>query len=239
MKTDKKLSITVFFPTYNDAITIPSLVLETIYILDDITDDYEVLIINDASPDNTREVAEALAARFKRVKVINHEVNKGYGGALKSGFRNVTKEWIFYTDGDSQYDITEIVKLIEHIGEADVINGKKIKRSDSISRRIIGKIYHCVNKLIFKLPVSDVDCDFRLINRKVLEAISLTTDTGFVCVELIKRIDMAGFKILELPIHHYYRKSGRSAFFNFKNIIDVIKAFVKFYLEVNLKKKRR
>lgn len=218
-------SISVFFPCYNDAGTIASMVVTAFYTLRQLTDDYEVLVINDASHDHSQNVLEELESKYPELKIIRHEVNKGYGGALKSGFSNASKDLIFYTDGDAQYDVRELALLVEAYGEdVDMVNGYKIARSDPLHRIIIGRIYHWVVKSVFRLKIRDVDCDFRLMRRKICEEIQLESDTGVICVELIKKIQDAGFKIEQVPVHHYHRAYGKSQFFNFKRLFKMSKS---------------
>ena len=140
----KKLeSISAFFPAYNDAATISSMVIATLLTLPKVTDDYEVIVVNDGSPDHTGEMLKELARVYPQVRVVTHEKNRGYGGALRSGFAAATKTWIFYTDGDAQYDPRELPRLVEAVTEdCDVVNGYKIARSDPLHRVLIGRLYH-------------------------------------------------------------------------------------------------
>src|SRR5437660_7100516 len=142
-------SITAFFPAYNDAATIGGLVAFTDAVLQRVTADYEIVVVNDASPDDLAGVLEPLCAQFPRLKVVTHLRNRGYGGALQSGFAHATKELIFYTDGDGQYDPTEIVSLLPHLEGADLVNGYKLQRADALYRVVIGRLYHYTAKLLF------------------------------------------------------------------------------------------
>jgi glycosyltransferase involved in cell wall biosynthesis len=212
-------SISVFFPAYNDGGTIPSMVLTALMTLRQLTDDYEVMVVNDGSSDYTAAVLAELAARYPELRVIHHEQNQGYGGALRTGFRAATKDLIFYTDGDAQYDPREIARLYEAWSEqVDFINGYKISRSDPLHRVIIGRIYHWTVKLAFGLGLRDVDCDFRLMRREIFDTVHLQSDSGVICVELMKKVQDAGFRIVEVPVHHYHRAYGKSQFFNFRRI---------------------
>ena len=234
---DRKTGISVFFPAYNDEVTIQSMVLEIDFILRGVTDDYEIIVVNDGSRDGTSAILDELARRLPRLRVIHHSWNKGYGGSLKTGFTEASKEWIFYTDGDGQYDVKEIALLMRHMDDADFITGYKLNRSDSLIRIIIGKIYHWINKRVFGLKVRDVDCDFRLIRRRVLEGVKFGTDTGFFPVELVVRAEERGARFVEVPVHHYYRKATGSQFFRISNIIKVAAAMKRFWTELNACKK--
>lgn len=212
-------SISVFFPAYNDGGTIPSMVLAALMTLRELTGDYEVIVVNDGSSDYTAEVLDELARHFDRVRIIHHLKNTGYGGALRSGFAAATKDLIFYTDGDAQYDPRELRLLYAAWNDdVDLVNGYKIGRSDALHRVIIGRIYHWTVKLLFGLRVRDVDCDFRLMRRSIFDKVQLRSDSGVICVELVSKIQDAGFRIAEVPVHHYHRAYGRSQFFNLRRL---------------------
>jgi glycosyltransferase involved in cell wall biosynthesis len=213
-------SISAFFPAYNDAATIGGLVAYTDAVLSRVTDDYEIIVVNDASPDDTAAVLEAIRPRFPRLKVVTHLRNRGYGGALQSGFAHATKELVFYTDGDGQYDPTEILSLLPRLEGADLVNGYKIQRADALYRVVIGRLYHWTAKLLFRLQVRDVDCDFRLVRRSIIGQVNLVSMKGSICCEMIKKLQMVGCRIVEVPVHHYPRVSGRSQFFTFSKVVQ-------------------
>ena len=215
----KTASISVFFPAYNDGGTIASMVLASLVTCRKLTDDFEIIVINDGSKDYTPEVLDELAAAYPQVRVIHHQKNRGYGGALRSGFAAATKDLIFYTDGDAQYDPHEITLLLDKLTpEVDIVNGYKIERHDPMHRVIIGKMYHWTVKVAFRLEVRDTDCDFRLIRRKCFDDIELTSNTGTICLELVKKLQDAGYKFDQVPVHHFYRAYGKSQFFNFPRL---------------------
>ena len=229
----KKISISVFFPCYNDAGTIGSMVVLAFQALDKICDDYEVLVVDDGSVDHSRNVLLELKKKYERLKLIFHEKNLGYGGALRSGFKNATKDYIFYTDGDAQYNPLELEKLVSALnGEVDIVNGYKKQRNDPIYRIIIGKIYNYVMKLLFAIKISDIDCDFRLIKRSVFDSIELKYNSGVICVEMIKKMQDAGFRFIEIGISHYFRSYGRSQFFNFRRIFEVGKNILRLWWDI-------
>jgi glycosyltransferase involved in cell wall biosynthesis len=191
-------------------------------VAEELTDDFEVIVVNDASPDHLAEILEELARRYPRLRLVTHESNRGYGGALRSGFAAATKTFIFYTDGDAQYDVRELRLLWDHRHEVDLVNGYKIRRSDPWYRAAIGRIYHHFVRFWFRIPIRDVDCDFRLIRRSGFEEIRLTEDSGLICVELLAKMTRAGLKVKEVPVHHFHRMHGKSQFFNLARVARVL-----------------
>ena len=227
----RQSGLSVFFPAYNDSGTIASLVITSLRTAERLTPDFEVIIVNDGSADRTADIADELARTYPRVRVVHHEQNRGYGGALRSGFAAATRELVFYTDGDAQYDPAEMEALWAALDDdVDLVNGYKISRSDPWHRIVIGRIYHHTVKLLFGLQVRDVDCDFRLIRRAVFDRVTLEKNSGVICLEMMKKIQDAGFRIAEVPVHHYHRAHGRSQFFNFRRLfktaVDVMKLWV-------------
>jgi len=221
--------LSVFFPAYNDSGTIASLVIRAVQTAATLTPDFEVIVVNDGSRDATPRILDELAQLYPdRVRIVHHETNRGYGGALRSGFASATKDLVFYTDGDAQYDPGEMTLLWEKMTDGvDWVNGWKISRADPLHRIIIGRIYHHTVKLLFGLTVRDVDCDFRLMRRRIFDVVRLEKSSGVICLEMMKKFQDAGFRVAETPVHHYHRAYGKSQFFNFPRIfrtaVDVFK----------------
>src|SRR6187397_445360 len=217
---EKPAGLSVFFPAYNDSGTIASMVIRAVQAASELTPDYEVIVVNDGSGDATAEIVDELARTYSQVRVVHHAGNRGYGGALQTGFRSATKEFIFYTDGDAQYDPAELAALwAKMTPQIDLVNGYKISRSDPVHRIVIGRVYHHIVSVLFGLTVRDVDCDFRLMRRAIFERIQLEKTSGVICLEMMKKIHDAGFRIVEVPVHHYHRAFGKSQFFNGRRIV--------------------
>lgn len=215
----RKPGLSVFFPAYNDSGTIASLVITALHTARRLTPDCEVIIVNDGSADATAEIADELARTYPEVRVVHHPRNRGYGGALRSGFEAATRELVFYTDGDAQYDPSEMALLWDRFDDqVDLVNGYKISRSDPFHRIVIGRVYHHTVKRLFGLRVRDVDCDFRLMRRSIFDTVALEKNSGVICLEMMKKIQDAGFRIAEVPVHHYHRAYGKSQFFNFRRL---------------------
>jgi glycosyltransferase involved in cell wall biosynthesis len=234
-RTGPPAGLSIFFPAYNDSGTIASLAIAARSTARKLTSDFEVLIVNDGSADATADIADELARTYPEIRVIHHERNRGYGGALRSGFREARKELVFYTDGDAQYDPAELEALWPKMrAGVDLVNGYKISRSDPLHRIIIGRVYHYTVKWLFGLGVRDVDCDFRLIRRSVFDRVELTQNSGVICLELMKKVTDAGFVIEEVPVHHYHRAYGKSQFFNFRRLartaVDVARLWIQLVL---------
>jgi glycosyltransferase involved in cell wall biosynthesis len=233
----KPVELSVVFPAYNDAGTIASMVVGARLAARRLADDYEIIVVNDGSGDHTAEVLSELESVFRELRVVHHPKNRGYGGALRTGFQTATKELIFYTDGDAQYDPREMESLFAVWDEkSDFVNGIKIGRSDPLHRAVIGRIYHWFVRLAFGLDLKDVDCDFRLFRRAIFDKVELTKDSGVICVELMKKVQDHGFRIQQVPVHHYHRVYGRSQFFNFPRVARTLLDLARLWNDLVIKK---
>jgi glycosyltransferase involved in cell wall biosynthesis len=211
--------ISVFFPAYNDEASIGGLVTEALALLPALTDDFEVIVVDDGSTDGTARVLEGLARADRRVRVVRHGVNRGYGAALRTGFASATKDLVFYTDGDGQYDVRELLLLRPLLVEGvDIVNGYKLKRADGWQRKAVGAVYNRLAHLLFNIPIRDVDCDFRLLRRRAVEQVELVSSSGSICVELVHKLSRRGCVFAEAPVRHRPRAHGRSQFFTFRRV---------------------
>lgn len=216
----KTPSISVFFPCYNDSKTIGGLVRDSLETLKNLTKNYEVIVVNDGSKDESAQVLADLLKKYKHLKVVTHKKNRGYGGALRSGFATSTKDLIFYTDGDAQYDVKELPLLLSLMTpDVNFVNGIKMRRGDAEYRVIFGNLHKFVNRWLFWLPIYDVDCDFRLIRKDIVRKLNLKSNSGSICIELAKKAERAGGIFRQVSVHHYDRKFGQSQFFRPTKII--------------------
>jgi len=230
-------SITAFFPCYGDAGTIASMVVLAERTLARVTDDWEIVVVDDASPDHAAEVLAELLTHYPRLRVVTHPTNRGYGGALLSGFQSATKELVFYTDGDAQYDPRELTRLLEALREdVDVVNGYKVFRGDGPVRTVVGRIYHMIVARAFGLSIRDVDCDFRLIRRAALGGIGLESTSGTICVELIKKLQDGGARFAEVGVNHYDRPFGSSQFFRPGRVARTLVQLAQLWLQLVVRK---
>jgi glycosyltransferase involved in cell wall biosynthesis len=227
-------SISIFFPCFNDAATIASMVGTALRTIDRLGVEGDAIVVNDGSTDSSQQVLDNLCAFEPRLRVVRHQTNRGYGGALRSGFAAATHDWVFYTDGDGQFDAAELETLVrEASDEVDVVQGYKVSRADSLTRRIVGRAYHRSVSSAFGLKIRDTDCDFRLIRRAALSRISLVHSSGAICVELVRKLQDAGARFVEVPVHHYPRPSGTSQFFTPSRIARSLSDLVALYIDVN------
>ena len=229
--------LSLFFPCYNDAGTIASMVALADEAARSVTDSYEVIVIDDGSSDHSRKILKSLEPKYPRLRLIFHEANRGYGGALRSGFEAARGEWVFYTDGDYQYDVDELRSLWEKAGpEVDIVNGYKVKRHDPLYRVWIGLLYQHFIQFAFGLNIRDVDCDFRLIRGSALRKFRLLEDTGCICIELVKKLQETGARFDEVGVRHMFRAYGHSQFFNFRRIFRTLRRLWALWLKVAVRK---
>ena len=224
---DKLKELSLFFPAYNEEANLENTVEKAIPVLKKVAQTYELLIINDGSKDKTEEIAEKLAKKYPFIKIITHFPNQGYGAALRSGFYNSQYDWIVTIDSDGQFDFAEVEKLIEKAKQADVVIGYRLNRQDPFVRKVFGWGWTLLANLLLGIKVRDVDCAFKLVNKKVIEKIPKLESTrgGMISPELLGKAKKAGFKVAEVGVHHYPRKEGKQTGANlkviFKSFVDL------------------
>lgn len=229
-------SISAFFPCYNDAATVRKVVEKALKTLPQLTEDFEVIIVDDGSEDQSSQIADELAARYPQVKAVHHEHNRGYGGALQTGIKTSTKKWVFYTDSDGQYDVEDLLELHPLSGRADVINGYKTGRHDPWYRIVLGSTYNFLIHRIFAIPIRDVDCDFRLMRGDLARSLNLRSEGGAICVEMIKGFQVAGANFAEVPVGHHAREVGKSQFFKPKNLVVMVGELLSLWWKVVIRR---
>lgn len=204
----EKISISAFFPCYNEEKNVEKLLTKAAQFLPTIAYDYEIIVVDDGSSDATTEIARNFLRENPKVKIIRHETNMGYGAALRTGFDNSEKEYIFFTDGDNQFDIREIVKLLPYIKDFDIVAGFRIKRRDNFIRRLNAKCFNLLVRLLFGLKVKDIDCAFKIFKRDVIGNLKLQSSGAFINAEFLIRATRRGYKIKEIGVSHYPRQWG-------------------------------
>ncbi len=189
--------------------------------MDKMAEKYEIIAIDDCSTDGSRQVLRKLKPEISNLRLIFHRQNMGYGGALQSGFKAAKYDLVFYTDGDSQYDIGEFELLLPLMtGDIDVVNGIKMFRNDPWYRVVIGNIYNFFVRNLFGIDIFDTDCDFRLVRNSLMKKIILKCNSGAICVELVKKLQDSGAEFRQVSVHHYSREYGNSQFFNWRRILN-------------------
>jgi glycosyltransferase involved in cell wall biosynthesis len=204
----KLKSLSVFFPCYNEEKNVEESVRKTKAVMSEIADDYEIILVNDGSRDKTLEVANRLAQEDPHVKVVNHEINRGYGGAVKSGFQAAAKEWVFFSDGDLQFDMNELKSFVPFTDQYDAVIGYRIKRAEGFGRARNAYLFKLFVTALFQLGVRDIDCAFKLIRTSQVKKFTLISDGAVISTELLFRLKRNGVKFKELPVHHYLRQHG-------------------------------
>ena len=218
--------LSVFFPCYNEALNLSGIVTETIHVLKSLVQEYEILIVNDGSTDSTGPLAEEISRHHKNVRVIHHNRNLGYGAALRTGFSNAIYDWVFYTDGDHQFCISEIELFLKETDSYDLIIGYRKERQDPWHRLLYARAWNLLVQLVFGLTARDVDCAFKLIRKENLENIHLSTSGNMISTELLWKSKLSGCRIKELCVSHRPRVYGTQTGGNPKVIF---KAFMELF----------
>ena len=226
-------SISVFFPCHNEVENISSLTEKTYCVLQKYFNEFEILLINDGSTDGTYEVAEELATKYPEVKAVHHEVNKGYGGAVWTGIKSSTKDLLFFTDGDGQFDTEEIALLLQHIDKYDAVLGYRMKRNDPFHRLLFAKAWGTLIRILFGIKLKDLDCAFKLFHRKLFEGLSQEAGGAMVTVEFMFKLIRRGLTYKQVGVHHYPRTAGIQSGGSIKVIFRAFREL--FALHSNLK----
>lgn len=233
----KKPSISFFCPAYYDEKNLPILIPKVVKVLKNLSSNFEIVIVEDGSPDTTREVADRFAKIYKPfIKVIHHPKNLGYGAALRSGYNNATKyDYVFYTDGDNQYDVDELNKFISYLKNYDAIIGFRKTRALTFSRQIQTIVYNKLIKFIFGLNIKDINCSMKIVSRKALGKIDLTSNGTFIDAELLIKLKNNNFKIKEIEVTHLPRIFGKASGGSKKVIFQTLSEIIKFYFKFRSK----
>jgi len=202
-------SLSVFMPAYNEEDSIESTVENAVKVLEGLKVDWELLVINDGSKDKTADVVKKLELKYPGVRLVNHESNKGYGHALKTGFARAKYPWVAFVDSDGQFDFAEIKELIEKTDEADVILGYRLNRADPFQRRIFTWGWKMLALFLLGLNVKDYSCGFKLIKKNVIEEISpIESEEKVTQIEMLIKAKKRGYRFAEVGVHHYPRTAG-------------------------------
>lgn len=206
----KPITLSIFFPTYNEEANIALTVERTIRVVEEspYVRRYEIIIVNDGSHDNTKKVAEALVKKHNTVRLVNHETNLGYGAALLTGIHEATMDYVFFTDADLQFDILELQNLFVHIPHNEVVIGYRAPRRDSALRLLNAWGWNKLNRLLFGLKITDIDCAFKLFRRESVQELPLRSRGAMISAETLVRLQRMGARIKEIPVTHLPRMYG-------------------------------
>lgn len=225
----KVSSLSVFFPCYNEEANVENMVRKSQGILPELAEQWEIIPVNDGSKDKTGEIIDRLAKEDPHVHPVHHEKNKGYGGAVISGYNAAKYDYVFFTDGDLQFDLREITLLLEKLDEGDLILGFRKNRRDPWHRKLNAFMWGSLVKFLFGFQVRDVDCAFKLIKRKVIDKVQLSAGGAMVSTELLARANMAGFRFAEVGVTHYPRVAGTQTGANLKVILRAFRELFRLY----------
>ncbi len=235
-KDNISAGVSVFFPCYNEQDNVGRTVEKALAVLEKLNMDFEVIIIDDGSSDDTGRIADELAGRDERVKVVHHPGNLGYGAALQSGFAAATKELVFYTDGDGQFDIGEMPPLLPLMKQYDIVSCYRLDRQDSLIRKINGWCWTKLVCLLFGLKVRDIDCAFKLYKRKIFEGLSLSSTGALIDTEVLARASHKGYLITQKGVHHYPRTAGSQTGANLRVILRAFRELFMLYSKIRRQK---
>jgi len=221
------VSISVFFPCYNEQANVGRTVEKALEVMQKLDADFEAIIVDDGSSDGTGRIADEISGRDGRVKVVRHQNNLGYGAALQSGFKAATKELVFYTDGDGQFDISEMPPLLDLMEKYDIVSCYRLNRQDSIIRKINGWCWTRLVCLMFGLKIRDIDCAFKLYKREIFDKIELSSTGALIDAEILARASLKGYRITQKGVHHYPRTSGTQSGASLRVILRAFKELFK------------
>jgi glycosyltransferase involved in cell wall biosynthesis len=215
-------SLSIFFPCYNEEENVERVTHAAVTAAKNFADAYEIIIVDDGSKDRTGEIADRLAAAIPEVRAVHNDPNIGYGGSVARGLREARMEWIFFTDGDGQFDVNELPKLIDLLDTCDLAVGYRIDRADPFIRKLNAWCWGILVRTLFGLSVRDIDCAFKLLPKSFIDAIELCSEGALISAELLARAKYRGFRIAEVGVHHYPRIAGEQTG---ANIGVILRAF--------------
>jgi glycosyltransferase involved in cell wall biosynthesis len=225
-------SVSVFFPCYNEQGNVARTVENALRVLEKLNADFEIIVVDDGSSDGTGRTADEIAGRDKRVKVVHHEHNLGYGAALRSGFASATKELVFYTDGDGQFDMNEMPSLLPLMEQWDIVSCYRLNRRDPFIRKVNAWAWTKLVCLLFGLKIRDVDCAFKLYKREIFDRIKLSSTGALIDAEILARAAGKGYRITQKGVHHYPRTAGAQTGAKLRVVLRAFKELFKLHHQI-------
>ncbi|MDO8629693.1 MAG: glycosyltransferase family 2 protein [Phycisphaerales bacterium] len=231
-------SLTVFFPCYNEEANVERTTLAALKVCRRLSSDFEIIIVDDGSRDRTGEIADRLAAEHANVRAVHNKPNRGYGGALQRGFHEATKDWVFYTDGDGQFDFEEIDKLFPLLERFDIASAYRLDRKDSFIRKVNAFCWTTLVNTAFRLGLCDIDCAFKLYPRSLFSEIEMKSQGALIDTEILARAKRIGYTIGQVGVHHYPRTAGAQTGANLRVILRAFKELFKLRRDIRSTKPR-
>ena len=225
-------SLSVFFPCYNEKDSVWSMTEKALSVAGTLCDDFEVILVDDGSTDGTAGLIDELVAQYSNVRVVHHSQNQGYGAALQSGFRAAAKDYVFYTDGDGQFDLGELPVLTPLIAHCDIVSGYRINRQDGILRKLNAFCWNRLVCFLFGLKLRDIDCAFKLYKRELFDTIEMHSTGALIDTEILARAIRKGYTISQIGVHHYPRMAGQQTGANVKVIFRAFKELFKLHKQI-------
>lgn len=232
MANEAPLRISLFFPVYRDEATVARVAAKALAVLQETAAEYEVIIVNDGSPDRAGAVADELASRNPRVRVIHHERNLGYGRALQTGFAAARFEWICFTDGDDEYEVSDLRKLLRLRDYYDLIITFRYAKRYSGPRIFISYVYNKLLRFVFETRYRDISCGLRLIRKEVADELQLQSTSPFVGAEIAIKTMLKGFRVGEVGVQTFPREFGKGSSTSLRNIVATIRDMKRVYRTV-------
>ena len=220
-------TLSVFFPCYNEKESTRALTEKTLSVVKEICSDFEIILVDDGSTDGTAELIDKLVGEYPNVRAVHHTQNQGYGAALASGFRAATKDYVFYTDGDGQFNIAELPALTPLIAHCDIVSGYRINRQDGVIRKLNAFCWNRLVCFLFGLKLRDIDCAFKLYKRKIFDTIEMHSTGALIDTEILARAVRKGYTITQIGVHHYPRTTGQQTGANIKVILRAFRELFK------------
>jgi glycosyltransferase involved in cell wall biosynthesis len=223
----KPLSLTIFFPCYNEVENVERVTRKAVEVGRQVADDLEVIIVNDGSKDGTAEVADRLAAEIPEVRAVHNNPNLGYGGALQRGFREATKNWVFYTDGDGQFDLEEIPRVLPLLEQYDIVSCYRLDRKDSLVRKLNAFAWTTLVNLLFRIGLKDIDGAFKFYPKPFIDSIQMHSMGALIDTEMLAKARNLGLSIGQTGVHHYPRLAGEQSGANIRVIARAFRELFK------------
>jgi glycosyltransferase involved in cell wall biosynthesis len=209
-ETAGPLSVSIVLPAYNEEANIEQAIVEATRVAERMFREHEIVVVDDGSRDRTAALAKAVGERDPRVVVVSHPQNRGYGEALRTGFRSSRLDFVFFTDADLQFDLSELEEFLQYAGTVDVVAGYRLNRQDAPARRLMAYAWNLLVRVLFYVPVRDIDCAFKLFDRRVLKEIDIESVGAMVNTELMVKLGRSGASVVEVGVTHRPRRAGRA-----------------------------